>query len=313
MEYLNVKETISSVVYDLTHDVKLSNVLLKVQAIASRLENEKLRKWFKNEMEGYSSIKDVPDCRKIPAISKVDMILFQGKQITRSIDISRITNKYVQQRLRWAYIYIPLCEIEAICNSKEEQIFYDLTGILGSYIQENLYPIHNVLSVYLVVAKVSFTNIIQRVKSELLELFLEMDKLQFNNKIDFNVMNDKINTYMSKTINATNYFEETASVNMSGSVNVVGDNNTVNTSQINTDQAQKLREIVDQIEELSADVEADRNDIAEAIADIRTELDSTKNPKRIKQLFNALKGILSSAAGMNGTIELIKKGLDFLG
>ena len=52
MEKLDIKAAIESVVYDLTYGAELSLVLMKVQAIASKFENERLRNWYKNEIEG---------------------------------------------------------------------------------------------------------------------------------------------------------------------------------------------------------------------------------------------------------------------
>ena len=74
---------------------------------------------------------------------------------------------------------------------------------------------------------------------------------------------------------------------------------------------QKLREIADQIEVLSVDVEADRESIAEEVAKIRIELDGKKNPKIIRSAFNAIKGILVGVAA-NKITDLITTGMALL-
>lgn len=308
MEKLDIKAAIESVVYDLTYGAELSLVLMKVQAIASKFENERLRNWYKNEIEGYRDNNNIPDYRKITAESYADIILFGGARVMLPIDISKIPDESIRELLTKAIIAKPLCEVEALSYCGEETIKLDLTSFLGQYIQVTLYPIHNVLSVYQVISKAAVKNILQRTKSTLLDLFLEMDKLQFDDTIDFNVMNTKIDKIMNKIINTTTYSEGDTTFHMTGTANTVGSGNTIN---LNTEQVQKLREIADQIEVLSVDVEADRESIAEEVAKIRIELDGKKNPKIIRSAFNAIKGILVGVAA-NKITDLITTGMALL-
>ena len=139
MEKLDIKAAIESVVYDLTYGAELSLVLMKVQAIASKFENERLRNWYKNEIEGYRDKNNIPDYRKITAESCADIILFGGARVIRPIDISKIPDESIRELLTKAIIAKPLCEVEALSYCGEETIKPDkfFRSIYTSYIIPN--------------------------------------------------------------------------------------------------------------------------------------------------------------------------------
>ena len=105
----------------------------------SKFENERLRNWYKNEIEGYRDKNNIPDYRKITAESCADIILFGGARVIRPIDISKIPDESIRELLTKAIIAKPLCEVEALSYCGEETIKLDLTSFLGQYIHCLLY------------------------------------------------------------------------------------------------------------------------------------------------------------------------------
>jgi len=103
----------------------------------------------------------------------------------------------------------------------------------------------------------------------------------FNKKIIAKIVNQTINTSV--------YVADGSTANVADSTLVGGQGNNV---QITNESIQKLSDIVNEIEKLADEIDADRTDIADAIISIREEL-SNKIPrtKFLRMAFNSIKSI----------------------
>lgn len=133
----------------------------------------------------------------------------------------------------------------------------------------------------------------------------------FEDEIDFDIMTKKkhIDRIIQQTINTGLYLSENASANISNTTVVGGTGNKV---QLNATTKTEFEVVLNKIEQLCQDIEADREDIASEILVLREELTNTiQRPKIIKSALNALKGITIGVAG-NKITDLIDNGLEII-
>lgn len=130
-------------------------------------------------------------------------------------------------------------------------------------------------------------------------IILEGTHMKINDKIgtnvNINVMNKNETTgkISITVINTGVYLDRGASASFSGLTVIGGSNNDI---QINTENTNKLHDIISQIEILSNSIDTDRDDIALEVAKIKAELKRDRLSKVIKSAFNSLKGIFSNIA-----------------
>ena len=68
-----IKNIIDKIIQDLGDDRPINGILLKVQIVASRLNNKEFENWINNEQNGYSDAKNIPSYRVLGAIVKADI------------------------------------------------------------------------------------------------------------------------------------------------------------------------------------------------------------------------------------------------
>jgi hypothetical protein len=140
---------------------------------------------------------------------------------------------------------------------------------------------------------------------------MEFNETIFEDEIDFDIMAKKkdIDKIVQQTIHTGIFLSENATANISSSAIIGGTNNNI---QISHTAKAELESIVNKIEQLSEEIDADREDIVVEILTIRDELNNTiQRPKIIKSAFNAIKGITIGVAG-NKITDLIDKGLEII-
>ena len=75
--------------------MKLSSSLLKVQVLAHKLKNEKLKEWVNYELNGYDDKNiNVPTYRVIPTIVKGHLIQGHMKYTNLQLSVNGIKEKY---------------------------------------------------------------------------------------------------------------------------------------------------------------------------------------------------------------------------
>ena len=124
-----------------------------------------------------------------------------------------------------------------------------------------------------------------------------------DNEINFNVMTKKndIEKVVNNTIYAGVVNTGNGSIAISDTTVIGGKDNQIS---ISSDVRQQLNSIVGQIETLAQEIDDDRTDIADAIIEIKKELEAKSiNAKPLRLAFYAIKGAISGLA--NSAIETL--------
>lgn len=299
MEKLNIKTMIESVIEDLSNNIDVTQFALKVKLIANKLKNQEFCTWVKNELEGYDSSAELPkyrtlDTQVIATVVIEDPIKGIMTLPNHIMPLIHIGDIDVIKKLLTIRITESVLSLEQGAKLEAEEIGYSLTEWERSKISK-IYSNSTIHSAHKTINQASLGQIVYNFKSKLLEMFMSFNDEIFNDELDFDIMVKKqeIEKVVNQTINAGQYFHN-SSATFNDSPILTGDNNTINITQQTKNE---IGAIVDKIEELSRDMDDDREDIATEIAKIRAELDSTaQRPKVLRSAFNALKGISSGVA-----------------
>lgn len=310
---MDVKKLIESAIYQLANNEPLSELVPKLQVISKLLKNEKFKSWVESEfIYGYSEESDVPDYRKISMSNvKASFLLHQGfgrmMQYT-NFDVP-ILNLGIERYNEFANFPVrqTVFSIDRILNENEGNIHLSLTQYEKLLVQKEILKDCEISNITKVISREYFLNIISKAKAKLLDIFLDLNETVFDNEINFNLMEKKeeISKVVNHTINTGVYISENSTANISGSNVLGGTKNNVNFS---SDFKKDVLELTEKIEELSKDVEIDRDDIAFEISKIKLSLEKEESPKIIKSAFNAIKGIASAVAA-NEITELLNQNL----
>jgi hypothetical protein len=313
MEKLNIKAMIESVIEDLSNNVDVSQFALKVKLIASKLKNPEFSAWVKNELEGYDSKVELPSHRIIDTQIVATVLIQSGfNMVTLTNHVMPLINLMdidVIKQLSVIKINESVLSLEQGIKIQDKEIGYSLTEWERSKIS-GIYANSTINSAHKTINQASLGQIVYNFKSTLLEMFMAFDDNIFNDELDFDIMAKKqeIEKVVNQTINTGQYFNN-SSATFNDSPVVTGDNNTINMSSTIKSE---LSAIIDKIEELSNDVENDREDIAVEIVKIRQELDNTiQQPKLLRSAFNAIKGITIGVAA-NQITPLVNEALSKL-
>lgn len=313
MEKLSIKGMIESCIADLMDNQSLSTIFLKVQAISFYLKNDQFAKWFESEKNGYKNSKELPEYRKsgCQVFGNINNP-YKGMFTNYHIPVDQIKNKDIRSHLANCSFFESIIELENIVQSQEDKsIRKYVPGFLHNEIQKIFSTGYYIDAVWQTVSKSTIVQIVESVKSKLLQFFLEMDEQLFNNEIDFDVMTKKkeIDKIFNQTINAGVYNQ--GDMTISDSTVIGGQSNEVH---INTQTKNEIENILNQIETLSIEIDEDRTDIADAILSIREELENKiPRPRFLKTAFNSLKAIGTGVFAnqitplVNSAIEIINK------
>lgn len=317
---MDVKKLIEDVISHLAENDSLSLIVPKLQVIAKLLKNEDLKLWIENEfIYGYKEEKEVPDFRKISGlIVKASFLEYHGlgKILQRShfeIPIANLGTE-VYEKITNILVQYTVFEIEQILKENKGDIHLGLNHYEKLLIQNGILQGCEISQIYKVVSRGCFQSIINTSKAKLLDLFLELNESIFNNEINFSVMEkkDQITQIVNKTINTGVYLESNSTAIVENS-NILG--GTKNTMNLSSEFKTQVLELLKKVEELSEDVDEDRDDIAYEVAKIKLSLEKDDNPSVIKSAFNAIKGITSSIAGnlaANKITDIINNTLPFI-
>lgn len=312
MKETSLKVMIESVITDLANNEPINNYALKLQMISRNLKNETFSNWLAKEVDGYKNEDTIPAYRILSAQVRANFIINQGFVKTQISDH-----------------YIPLYPLgkelaKEISTIKILDSIISLTKFVASnkplafsttdYEKQKLSSVYEnctILSAVKPIQQADLELIIHKFKSIILDMFMEINDTLLEDKIDFYIMAKKkdIDKIIQQTINTGVYLSENAVANINGSTVFGGIDNKV---RINDQAKSDLEGIINKIEQLSQDIEADREDIANEIYTIKVELNETiQRPKIIKSALNAIKGITLGVAE-NKMTDLIDKGLEII-
>lgn len=302
-------------------NLKLKETLLKVQVLAFKIKNSKLKEWTDNELNGYSG-KDVPQYRKIPSFVIGNLTQDRGfgmlTQNRHPLPIEYL-RKELREKLEKVTIKSSVSELEYMI-AEGGQYQSNIPHFMHNEITKLLANDWIVNSAWQEISLNNVEGIISAIKSNLLNFLLELaEEIGENENIEIVEHKKKIDNLFDKTIG--NLTGETINISI-GTDNLqsinTGDNSKMNIAKgqnidqvINTEAVKELTSFINefktQLEKLALSVD-DKKDIENEISRIETQIkrDKPKYPI-INSALNVINGILVSVAGNELTPPIIEK------
>lgn len=312
MKETGIKALIESVIADLANNEPINHYALKLQMISRYLKNETFSQWLTKEIDGYENEDTVPIYRILTTHVKANFIIDRGfnqVQISNHNMPLYSLGEKISKEISTIAIKDSIIVLTKLLEGDGPLAFTttDYERIKLGQVYENC----TILSAHKPIQKSDFELILHKFKSSLLDIFMEFNETIFKDEIDFDIMTKEkyIDKIVQQTINTGVYISENASANINNSMVVAGTGNKV---QLNATTKSEFEVVLNKIEQLCQDIEADREDIASEILVLRDELSNTiQSPKIIKSALNALKGITIGVAG-NKITDLIDNGLEII-
>lgn len=281
------KSLIEGIIEDLAQNTPITKVFNKVQILANYLQNDAFTVWVQNERMGYTDVHQLPEYRKTNVDILVDGISGRYSLTKYPIPNGSLGNEDLEKAMRVYYCFEKISNLEPFREKPEGVSFLVLPAVAYPTIGK-IFPNGEIHVAYHKVPNLFFAGVVDAVNSKLLDFLLKLNKeMEFD--VDFNMINKKtyIDMVANQTINA-------GVVNM-GSGNVAIDNSQViggynNTMPIPIEWKEKIRNILDEIDKIKEEDDADKEDIAREIITIKDELEKENaSSSIIKRAFRVLK------------------------
>lgn len=307
---------------------KLKDTLLKVQVLAFKIKNEKLKEWVENEINGYAG-KEVPQYRKIPSVVFGNLIQDRGFGSYMTKNSSPLPIEYLDKELRESLMSVTITstvsELEHMI-SKGGQYQVNVPHYIHSAITNLLANDWVVDSAWQKISINNIEGILSSIKSNLLTFMLQLaDELGENDKIDImkdakkidNLFDKTIGQLTGETVNITIGSDNVQTVNSGekASINVSKGNN--NTLTISPETTTQLNDFIQDLKSKIGDLELskdDSEDLTNEISRIETQVRREK-PKYqvINEALKIMHGILIGATANAMTPTILEKINWFLG
>lgn len=319
-----IGEWIDGIVEDLVNpDIKLSNTLLKVQILASKLKNEKLKTWINYELNGYYG-----EGVELPEYRMIGASVYGNLQQDRFGNILRKSNsplpvEVLGRELMIAIQKIPMnsavSEMEEL-PQKGKTLQVDIPFSVHQHISKKLSNGWYVTEAWQQFNTSSIDGILSSLKSKLLAFLLELND-ELGSNANFSIMDNKkaVDKLFDKTIGSISGQTVNVSIGDQKIQNLnQGDNSSANISQgdynnqcIDSKKKDEIEEVLKLIRENIADFGLDQEDCE----DVRMELQRLENqvqreswkPAIINGSLQTLHGILLGVTGNALTPIILEK------
>lgn len=305
MDVIKTKKLIEGIIEDLSNNVAITNIFNKVQILSSYLNNDVFSLWVKNERMGYTDVNQLPEYRKTTVDILVDGISGNYSLTKYPIPNGALGDDAIESTMRTYYCYDKISNLEPFKDKPEGSNIIVLPAMAYPVLRK-IFPFGDVHVAYHRIPNLFFSGIVDAVNSKLLDFLLEINK-EMEIDADFNTINKKqyIDNVANQTINA-------GVVNMGDGIIMVEKSQIMgghdNEMSIASEMKERINDIVAEIEKIKVEDEEDKNDIAEEIFLIKTELGKASPSKKIiKRSLRALKTIGSIVQE-----KLIEQGIDQL-
>lgn len=301
---MNIKTFSENLITGLVNDEALSKILLKMQVIVDGLDNEALKIWMGNELNGYTNRSDVPTYRKTPCELHIDVSKPFGMVINNyNLPIEFIKDELARKTLSEIIYTQSIVELEKLSMSSIEQtIAVSVPGYLYGFINKSLYSGSNLLAARQVTTPATIDAILVKFRSILLQMILDINK-ELPEKANLDVL---LQPKMGKV--AENIVIN-AGILQTGNGKVLVENSTVlgghdNICSVNDELQEQILEIAQKVSKLETNIKADESDIAATVWELQDAVRSKEQPSKLKMLLRALVSIPTVAAD-----ELIRIGI----
>lgn len=251
-----ISEWIDVITQDLVNpEVSLKDILLKVQILAFKLKNEKLKVWVDCELNGYIEA-EIPDYRTIPSSVRGNLVQDRGFGSFATRNDTNLPIEYLDkkgiERLTKVHLATKVSEIERMVKEKGS---YSINIPHFVYIDINKTLANNwqVDAAWQKISVNSLEGILSSVKSNLLNFLLELNE-EIGDNVNYSIMENKkdVDNLFDKTIG--NITGETVNVQIGNRKNKTissGENANINSSQGDSSKQEINTEIKNDIKEFS--------------------------------------------------------------
>ncbi len=317
----NIASWIDKIIEDLVNpQSKLSDILLQVQVLAFKIENDKLKTWTINELNGFAG-KERPDYRRIPCNPQGNLVQNTGLQVwTKNnffLPVEYLDEEYWKQLMSM--------ELDASVSQLEKMVedggHYQVNIPHAVYSQFNkvLDPWF-VDSAWLSISINSIEGILSKIKSTLLNFLLELHA-EFGSSDNLSIMEKKkevgkifdktIGNIEGKNINISIGDKSVQSVNHGekSSLNVAAGDSI--SQVINPDQKKEIQDLIsllnDSLDELGLSKD-ESEDIQNEISRVDTQLRrETPRITILESSLQTIQGILSGITANAYTPVILDK------
>lgn len=292
---MDIKNLVESIISDIADSkIKIGDLLRKTRILAFKLQNDSLKSWLNCEVNGYSDEMELPDYRKLSAVLFGQITQDRGfagmaQHAHFQLPVDHLDNKIRALVQSWN-CFNPIAEIQDIIDTRSNEGCVHVTCNTNviPLIQQGLVRNVYINQIWLEVQIYDLVNIIESVKNQLLEMMLNVDS-ELDLGADFNIPQDRqrVNNVVNNITAGVANFGDNSHLKVSN--NAI----TANFGQIeNPAILAKLNNIIASIDKINTN-----KDVAEILSEIKTEMASQNNPKKLRMLFNAIVGVTTEVAG----------------
>lgn len=318
MNQEKISENIKDIIRDLSNsESKLEDILRKTYVFSFQIENQNLKNWVYDELNGYKDYASLPEYRMM--ISEVYGILVykNGYQNIERIPVELLESK-LRGTLKTLPIFKSIAEIEALIEEKaKENLRVSVNFHIRKRIQKMitnccLFDAYQVISIH------SLISIISNLKNQLLKFLLELNQEIGTNK-ELSIMNkqDKVNELFDKTIGNISGTNINISVGENNLQSTTNDNaktiitQGINNSYTDNDLVKDLKDLLEIFRKLEANEDIEMEDTDEIKSELnRIEIQSNKEkPKRniVKQSLDILQTMAINITSNVATEPVVDK------
>lgn len=292
---MDIKNLVESIISDIADSkIKMGDLLRKTRILAFKLQNDNLKSWLDCEVNGYSDEVELPDYRKLSAVLFGQITQNRGfagiaQHAHFRLPVDHLDNKIRTLVQSWN-CFNPIAEIQNIIDARSNEgcVHVTCNTKVIPLIQQGLESNVNINQIWLEVQIYDLVNIIESVKNQLLEMMLNVDS-ELDLGADFNIPQNR--QRVNKVVN--NITAGVANFGNNSQLEISNNTITANSGQIESPAIlSKLDDIIVSIDKINTN-----NEVTEILSEIKAEMSSTKNPKKLKMLFNAIIGVATEVAG----------------
>ncbi len=306
---------INSIISELVDpSIKLKDTLLKVQVLAFKLKNQKLKQWVENEINGYGE-NEIPAYRVIPTTIYGNMLQDMGFAGARTRNKVPLPVEYLEKELRDELLVIRMSssvsELEHMLEKGVEyqiniphKVHNEITNIL-----ENNWVIE---TAWKKIANNNIEGILSAIKSNLLTFMLQLvDEIGENENLDITSKKPKIDKIFDQTIGHLS--GETVNITI-GSDNIQtvssGNNASINAAtgsdfsqSISKQDLHELSRFTAELKAIIVDIGLKEDDLEETLVEIRRlETQLQRETPKFPIINSSLKTIYGILLGVAGNV-----------
>ena len=299
------KKFAETIMSDLMSNVSISDILLKLKIFASTKGDSELLNWVTQELEGYEN--KPPKYRILDAGVKIDVFVPYRGTFTIDFHTEMVTDERVRERLTKMPFHQSIEELIHLSSNNSDD------GNICMHIPVPMYKHFvdfingHIQGAYQYTTKAALAQVIVSLKSLIVDYVL---KLSNSENLDFNTF-IKNNPAMATSININAGIVNTGdgTINAQGSVNITGDNNSVNAGD-----RQELLDILSKIDSMAESLQD--AEYSEVSKNIKDELEKdAPSANYLKRCFQAIPSILTGVGSgimANGITPLVKDAIALL-